>query len=155
MEIKIENYLDHHEIKEVVVDELRNQIRTHFQNEKNAERLLINLSYQIVSDEVEKITPNYKDMIVAKVNRLINDKDLSYHLYNFHYGTNQAISLGAKYIEEAVNENKQLIKDKVLSSIMNKDYSDEAWNKLEHLAEDFTSNIYNFIETIRNFSKNK
>lgn len=155
MEIKIENYLDPHEIKEIVVDELRNQIRNHFQNEENAERLLINLSYQIVSDEVEKITPNYKDIIVAKVNQLINDKDLSYHLYNFHYHTNQAVSLGAKYIEETVNENKQLIKDKVLSSIMNKDYSDEAWNKLERLAEDFTSNIYDFIETIKNFSKNK
>lgn len=152
MEIKIENYLNHEEIKEVVVDELRNQIRKHFNDEKNAERLLINLSHQIVSDEVEKITPNYKEKIVGKVNELINEKDLSYHLYNFHYNTHKAVSLGAKIIEEAVSENKQLIKDKVLDGIINKDYSDEAWSKFESLAEDFTSNIYDFVSAMKSKS---
>ena len=110
-----------------------------------------NLSYHIVSEEVEKIVPNHKEMIVDKVSKLITEKDLSYHLYNFdNYDGGRAISLGAKIIEQTVKDNQQLIKDKVIESIQNADYTEEAFMKFENLAENFTHNIYDFIELMRN-----
>lgn len=149
MEIKLEDYLNYDEIKETVQDELRKQVRKHFENEQNAERLLSNLAYHIVQEEVNKIIPNYEDELITKVISLLNNKDISYHLYNFHYDNGKAVSAGAKIIEQTVLENKDIIKQKVLDSILNKDYSDQAWNKFESLAEDFTSNIYDFVEQMR------
>lgn len=149
MEIKLEDYLNHDEIKETVQDELRRQVRKHFENEVNAKRLLNNLAYHIVQEEVNKIIPNYEDELITKVISLLNNKDISYHLYNFHYDNGKAVSVGAKIIEQTVLENKDIIKQKVLDSILNKDYSDQAWNKFESLAEDFTSNIYDFVEQMR------
>lgn len=150
MEINITDYLSHEEIKEITQDEIRVQIREHFKNEENARRLLSNLAYQIVTDEVDKIVPNHKEELVAKVVELIGKKDLSYHLFDFDtYGGGKARSLGAKIMEEAIRENKQLIKDKVIETIQNRDYNDDAWNKFENLAESFTSNIYDFVEMMR------
>ena len=150
MNIKIENYISDSEIKNILEDELRLQIRQHFKNEENAERLLSNLSYHIVSEEVEKIVPNHIDMIVDKVSKLITEKDLSYHLYNFDYYDGKAKSLGAKIIEQTVKDNQQLIKDKVIESIQNADYTEDAFMKFENLAENFTHNIYDFVELMRN-----
>ena len=152
MEIKIEHYLDHEAIKEVVEDELRNQVRKHFANEENAKRLLGNLAYAIVRDEVDKIVPNYEEQLVNKVAELVKSKDLSFHVFNYHYSTKAPLSFGAKIVEQTVKENQQLIKDKVVQAIQEKDYSEEALIKLENLSEEFTSNIYNFVELMR--SKN-
>ena len=151
MDIKITDYLQQHEIKEIVSDELRAQIREHFRNEENARRLLSNLSYQLVSEEVEKIVPNYEKELVEKVVSLLNDKKtVSYRLFDFDYNTGNAKSLGAKIVENTVRENQQLIKDKVINTIQNADYSEEALIKFESLAEEFTSNIYEFVELVRN-----
>ena len=151
MDIKITDYLQQHEIKEIVSDELRAQIREHFRNEENTRRLLSNLSYQLVSEEVEKIVPNYEKELVEKVVSLLNDKKtVSYRLFDFDYNTGNAKSLGAKIVENTVRENQQLIKDKVINTIQNADYSEEALIKFESLAEEFTSNIYEFVELVRN-----
>ena len=150
MDIKITDYLQQHEIKEIVSDELRAQIREHFRNEENARRLLSNLSYQLVSEEVEKIVPNYEKDLVEKVVSLLQDKQsLNYRLFDFDYNTGNAKSLGAKIVENTVRENQQLIKDKVINTIQNADYSEEALIKFESLAEEFTSNIYEFVEMMR------
>lgn len=151
MEIKIEDYLNQSEIKEIVQDELRSQVKKLFSgSEENTQRLLSNLCYAVVSEEVEKIVPNHKEMIVDKVAKLITEKDLSYHLYNFdNYGSGSAKSLGAKIIEQTVKDNQQLIKDKVIQSIQNADYTEEAFMKFENLAENFTHNIYDFVELMR------
>lgn len=150
MEIKVEHYLDHEAIKEVVEDELRNQVRKFFSGtEENTQRLLSNLAYAIVRDEVDKIVPNYEEELVNKVAELIKTKDLSFHVFNYHYSTNAPTSFGSKVIEQTVKENQQLIKDKVVKTIQETDYSVQALMKFESLADDFTSNIYDFVNLMR------
>ena len=150
MEIKIEHYLDHEAIKEVVEDELRNQVRKFFSGtEENTQRLLSNLAYSIVRDEVDKIVPNYEEELVNKVAELVKSKDLSFHVFNYHYSTNAPTSFGSKVIEQTVKENQQLIKDKVVKTIQEADYSEQALMKFESLADDFTSNIYDFVNLMR------
>ena len=150
MEIKIERYLDDSEIKEIVQDELRIQVRKFFSGtEENTQRLLSNLAYSIVRDEVDKIVPNYEGQLVNKVAELVKSKDLSFHVFNYHYSTNAPTSFGAKLIEQTVKENQQLIKDKVVKTIQEADYSEQALMKFESLADDFTSNIYDFVNLMR------
>lgn len=151
MEINIVDYLSEKEIKEIAQDEVRIQIREHFKNEENAKRLLSNLAYSIVTEEVNKIVPDYEQELIRKVAELINKKDLTYHIFDFDtYGGGKARSLGAKILEQTVKDNQQLIKDKVVEGIQNKDYSEEALIRLENLSESFTSNIYDFVELMRN-----
>lgn len=145
MEIKIENYLSDSEVKEIVSDELRVQIREHFRNEENAKRLLSNLAYHIVMEEVDKIVPNHKEELVRKVTELLQQSDLKFHVFNYDIWNGTPKSFAAKTIEETVKENKQLIKDKVIQAIQNRDYSEDSLSKLEELGE----NIYSFVELIR------
>lgn len=149
MEIKIENYLTDSEIKEIISDELRLQIQGHFGNEENAKRLLSNLAYQIVMEEVDKVVPNYHQELVRKTVELLEKDDLKFHVFNYDIWNGAPKSFAAKTIEKTVKENELLIKDKVIEAIQNKDYSEEALIQLENLSNDFTSNIYNFVELMR------
>ena len=150
MEINFKDYLSDDEVKEIVQDELRIQVRKLFSGtEENTQRLLSNLAYAIVRDEVDKIVPNYEEQLVNKVAELVKSKDLSFHVFNYHYSTNAPTSFGSKVIEQTVKENQQLIKDKVVKTIQETDYSEQALMKFESLAEDFTSNIYDFVNLMR------
>jgi hypothetical protein len=151
MEIKIEDYLSVDDIREIISDGLRNQVREHFKSEENANRLLNNLAYHIVKEEVNKIVPDYEQELVKKVVSLIKDKSsISFNLFDFDtFNSGRSKSLAAKIVEQTVQENQQLIKDKVIDSIQNRDYSEDAWNKFESLAEQFTSNMYDFVDLIR------
>lgn len=150
MEINITDYLDKEEIKEIVSDELRQQIKLHFKNEENAKRLLSNLAYEIVTEEVNKIVPNYEETLIAKVAELINKKDLTYHIFDFDtYGGGKARSLGARILEQTVRENTELIKSKMVEGIQNRDYSEEALIRMENLSDSFAGNIYEFVELMR------
>lgn len=149
MEIQITNYLSDDEIKEIVSSELRLQIKDFFRDEKNGQRLLSNLAYEIVQQEVEKIVPNYQDNLVLKVSELIKSKDLSYYVFNHSYSDNKPNSFGSKLIEQTAKENAEMIKANVIKAIQEKDYSDEVFNKLETLGDNFASNIYNLVEVLR------
>ena len=150
MEINFKDYLSDDEVKEIVQDELRIQVRKLFSGtEENTQRLLSNLAYAIVRDEVDKIVPNYEEELINKVAELVKSKDLSFHVFNYHYSTNAPTSFGSKVIEQTVKENQQLIKDKVVKTIQETDYSEQALMKFESLADDFTSNIYDFVNLMR------
>lgn len=114
MEINITDYLNHREIKEIAQDEVRVQIREHFKNEENAKRLLSNLAYHIVREEVNKIVPDYEQELIDKVASLIRDKkSVDFTLFDFDtYGSGRSKSLGAKIVEQTVQENQLKTKKK-------------------------------------------
>ena len=156
MEINFTDYLSQEQIREFCDDELRNQIRTYFRDENNANRLIINLSYQFMRDEIEKITPNYEKQITEKVASLIAENDLSFHLFDFDsYGSGRQKSLGAKIYEQAVQENKELIKSRIVECIKNKDFSESIFSKFESLSENFMGNIYDLVELMRGATNKK
>lgn len=146
--VNIENYLSESEIKEIVIDQVRSEVSKLFKNEQEAQRLLSNLSYEIVFNEVDKVVPNSLSLITEKVNDLITSKDLSF--YVFYDGEYSKESLGMTYLKDAIKQNKDLINQKVKDTITNHDYSQEIWNKFEELADTFTSNIYAITELGRN-----
>jgi hypothetical protein len=144
MNIKIEKYLSEEEIKDIVSDEIRTQIRKLFDTEKNAQRLLSNLSYQIVFDEVDKTIPNCLEVIANNTKKIIGESS-SYNVFrDSSYGSPK--SLAYQIMEQAVSENKELINTKVKDTIVNTDYSKEIWDKFEELGENFISNIYDIVK---------
>lgn len=80
MDIKFEDYLSDSQIREILESELREQVRAHFKSEQNAERLLSNLAYGMVYDEIDKILPNYHSNLVSKVEEMIKEPS-SFNLF--------------------------------------------------------------------------
>lgn len=150
-EIDIQNYLSESEIKEICQDEIRSQIKSFFNNEENAQRLLSNLSYHIVFNEIDKLIPDSREMVINKTRQVLTDIK-SYTVFRDDtYGGRK--SLAYQIMEEAVRNNRDLINEKVKETIINKEYSDEIWSKFEELAESFTSNIYEIVRLGRKESK--
>lgn len=145
VKINVADYVTENEIKEIVQDEIRKTVQNFFADEKNAQRLLSNLSYQIVFDEVDKIVPDCRNIIKEKTLEIINKDSFSYNVFRQKsYGSPN--SLAYDYIEQTVKECKDMINQKVKDTIINHDYSDEIWRKFEELGETFISNIYSIVE---------
>lgn len=145
VKINVADYVTENEIKEIVQDEIRQTVRNFFADEKNAQRLLSNLSYQIVFDEVDKIVPDCRNIIKEKTLEIINKDSYSYNVFRQKsYGSPN--SLAYDYIEQTVKECKDMINQKVKDTITNHDYSDEIWRKFEELGETFISNIYSIVD---------
>lgn len=144
IEIDVDDYLNHEEIKEIVAEQLRAEVKNHFKNEENAQRLLSNLSYKIVFDEVDKFVPNSRNLIVEKTIKVLQDKDFGFSVFRSSDHWSKA-SLAYSIMEEAVKANKSLIEQKVKDTIENKDYSEDIWSKFEELGDTFISNIYEIV----------
>jgi len=152
LEINISEYLNDNEIKEIVIDEVRGRIRKMFCSEKEAQRLLSNLSFQIIFDEVDKVIPNSMDIIVDKTQKCINDADMSFYVFRKEDPWDKC-SLAYKIMEDCVKSNKDVIEQKVIDSVTSRDFSDDVWDKFEAIGETFMSNIYSFVETMKNKTK--
>jgi len=138
--IDIKDYLSEDEIKQILIEQVKININSLFKNEENTQRLLSNLSYEIVFNEIDKLVPNSRQVILDKTEKIIRDIK-SYSVFrDGSYGSKP--SLAYVMMEDAVKSNKDLINEKVKDTIINKDYSSEIWNTFEELAENFMSNIY-------------
>jgi hypothetical protein len=155
MEINIYDYLDNAEIKSICIQEVRELIKKSFENEKDRERILGNLAYDMVFGEIEKITPDYKDFLVTKVNKILHEESsLRYLIYNNHYSTHEPVSFASKLVELTVKENQQIIKDKVVKTITEHDYKNEIANSLESYVNDLASNVYKLTEILTKQNEN-
>lgn len=151
--INVLDYLSESEISEIAKDEVRNVIRGYLGDEENTKRVLSNLTYQIVFDEVDKhIGENSRNKIAQLTENQIKKDSFNYMVFrNKSYGS--SASLGYQIMEQAVKDNKELIQQKVKEAIINKDYQEDVWNKFEELSDNFMSNIYEIVELARNSKK--
>lgn len=152
LEIDISEYLNDNEIKEIVIDEVRGQIRKMFSSEKEAQRILSNISYQLVFNEVDKVIPNSIETIKSKTEECVKSTDFSFYVFRKADAWDKP-SLAYKIMEDTVIKNKDVIEQKVIDSVTNKDFTNDVWDKFEQLGENFMSNIYVFVETMKNKTK--
>ena len=152
IKLNVSDYLSHEEIKDLCIEQVKHEIQKFFRDEENAQRLLYNLSYQFVFDEIDKVIPNSRELIVSKTMEVLN-KIESYHVFRHHYSSDVPQSTGAKIINQCVINNHELINDKVKETIINRDYSEEIWSRYEELADSFMSNFYEIVRLGREKSK--
>ena len=112
MNINFKDYLSEEEIKEIIIDELRKEAREHFCNEKEFTRILTNISYYELWKKIEEEVPNSQDIIKEKVKEELN-KISSYDVFRRKGEFNNCNSLAYDILEKYVDENKNIIEDKV------------------------------------------
>ena len=137
MNINFKDYLSEEEIKEIIIDELRKEARNHFCNEKEFARILTNISYYELWKKIEEEVPNSQDIIKEKVKEELN-KITSYDVFRRKGEFNNCNSLAYDILEKYVDENKNIIEDKVkdiFSELSKTDLKYEIQDILENYIE--------------------
>jgi len=126
MEIDVKDYLSESEIKEIVKDELRFKVRQQF-DLNNIERIFTNSAYGIVWEEVNKsidydMTEFIKNKVIEVISNLSN-----YSVFrdkgDYIYGRDKN-SIAQEYLNQYVEENKNIIRDKVVEIMQGLDEDD-------------------------------
>jgi hypothetical protein len=132
MSINIEDYLSDSEIKEMVKEELREQIKFSIKR-SGVNTFISNIGYHNVFEIINEEIPNYEEMVKEKTKEVINQLT-SFSVFRKADLVDREDSLGQKYLEEAVTNNKELINNKVIeiiNALKKQDIADEICSILE------------------------
>lgn len=140
MNINIENYLSEEEIKEICKDELRNSIKKQFSNEKDLTRIITNLSYYELWEQIENEVPNCKKIIKGKTIEQLN-KISSYDVLREKGEFNSKNSVAQDILENCVIENKNIIEDKV-KEILNSLSKTDIKYDIKGIIEEYIENLF-------------
>lgn len=119
--VNTDDYLTEDEKKELVKYAFINACKHRLDSASEIQRILTNSCYHFVFDELDKIVPHYKEIMVAKVEKLITDSTLHYETFYRkmdNYGTSSA---AIEIIDETVRQNREVIRKKVKDGIENYD----------------------------------
>lgn len=140
MNINIENYLSEEEIKEICKDELRNSIKKQFSNEKDLTRIITNLSYYELWEQIENEVPNCKKIIKEKTIEQLN-KISSYDVLRRKGEFDSENSVAQDILENCVIENKNIIEDKV-KEILNSLSKTDIKYDIKGIIEEYVENLF-------------
>lgn len=126
--IDVYDFADQDEIKEVVLDEVRNIIRNNYgKQESGLDRLLTNLSYQYVFDMVnEQIDEDLSQFLKCKIVSIIEDLS-SYSVFKKADAWDRESSKAYKILQEEIGNSRPLIKARVHQII-----AEYPFSELEH-----------------------
>jgi hypothetical protein len=132
MEIKIniEDYLDNEDIKELISYEISKSAKN------DAERILSNTAYGVVFEAVNKaLDGQMQETIKAKVVEIINELS-DFNVFRATDAWGNPETVGTKILNEAIEENRQAIKEKVKETVDGYDISSQIELRLEDSLED-------------------
>ena len=116
MEINIKEYLSEEEIKEAILCALRDGVKKMFNDEREVARILSNVSYYTIFNEIDKIVPGCKDKIQENIQKQIEDGDYRYHVFR-EASLGNAEGEGARIAREYVRSRREEIMAKVQKAI--------------------------------------
>lgn len=148
MELSPMDYLSQDDIKEICIDELRSKVRESLRYYE-ASDILSNVSYKCVFKEVEDIIKMSEDEIKKQINDKVVEiisKLSNYCVFRSKDEYDRSDSLAQKYLLESIENNKQLIEDRVKELMVN--------FNVGYMKEDLQDKIYEVV-TERLFGKDE
>lgn len=112
MNINIEDYLSDYEIKEIVKEELREKIKSNIER-NGVIRFISNIGYHNVFEIINKEIPEYENLVKEKTKEVIEGLT-SFSVFRKADLLEREDSLGQKYLEKAIEDNKDIINNKVI-----------------------------------------
>ena len=125
--IRIEDYITQDEIKTVAMESLRDVIlRTFSRGESEIERLISNLSYEFIFKAVsDAIGEDAKQKIANKVKELCEDGSaIRFEMWRKRDAWEKSESPALTILNEAIKDNKPLIRAKVEQCITGYEFND-------------------------------
>lgn len=146
MNVNINDYLSEEDKKAIAIDVFRQQVKNELFNgndgtvqaDNEVQRIIGNITHEVVFTEVQKYIPDVKEQIISKVKRVLA-KDLSYEVFRKKDAWGKEESLAITYIKEEVKANEEVFKTRIKDMIANYDLeptlNEEVANKFDKLAE--------------------
>lgn len=151
LEINLEDYLTIDEIKDVIRDEFAASVAKTLSKETDLTRIIGNIAHEIVFNEVKKYIPEFKELLVKNVKKLIEEKNFEWYMFRGRDVWDKEEGPGLTIIKETLNSNKEAIKKRIEDDINNFDIkaliSDYLGKKVEEVADEF-SKISDFLYAI-------
>lgn len=128
--INIENYVNEERLKQIVEDELRNTIQSilynKFRRESEINRMIANISYEIIFKAIsDAIEEDAEVKIANTVKHLLeDDSHIRYLLWRKKDAWENEESPAVTAMNEAIKDNKQLIRNKVMQTIDQFEFND-------------------------------
>ncbi len=112
MNIELTDYLSDEEIKDIIKEEFRNEVQKNIQK-NGISTLIANIGYKNVFNIINNEIPKYENQVKEKTKEVIENLS-SYCVFREKDFINKEDSLGQKYLEEAIEDNKTIINQKVV-----------------------------------------
>jgi hypothetical protein len=124
---EIEDYLSIEEIKEECKLTLQKVILQHFSKESRIEKLISNLSYEFLFDEISKcIGEDSEKLVKETVIKLLKDPDtFKYLIFRRKDAWEYEESKGYKILQETLESCKEQIKNRIVEEIEKYDFNTE------------------------------
>lgn len=140
MEIDLREYLSDTDIKEICEDEVRKLARDMFASESTVLRILSNTSYEVVKNTIDaQFDIGMEKAIYDKVPEIINNL-ASYNVFSPPNAWDRKASKGWEVLQDAINDNKKLIEQKVIESINKIDLEDVTY-RFKELIDEAVENV--------------
>lgn len=144
--IKVEDYITPEEIKALAMEAIREVIfKTFYRDEAGINRLISNLSYEFIFKAVsDAIGENAEARISDKVKELLEDTGtIRYELWRRKSNFEKCDSPAVEILNEAIKDNKSLIRSKVEEGIRNFEFDDIQTAMYEALSDVVYNMVYN------------
>lgn len=143
MNINIEDYLSDNEIKTIIEEGFRDKIKSMFRTEEEVSRIITNLGYYNTFKIIEEEVPNFKNSIKEQTRKQCENIS-EFHVFR-EKDSFSSQSLGQKYLEEAVENNKKIINEKVIE-IMNNLSKEDIASEICAILEEKIDNLFTKVE---------
>lgn len=139
MNINLERYLNDDEIKLIVKEEFRNNIQENLKR-NGVTTWIANLGYQNVLEIINTEIPEYESLVKEKTKEVIEGLT-SYSVFRKKDLVDNEDSLGQKYLEQAVENNKEIINQKIINIFNELTEKDIAY-EIENIISEKLENIF-------------
>lgn len=154
IELDIDKYLSEEEKKQLAIDVFKERISKELfksregtiQSDSEIQRVIGNISHAIVMKEVQKYIPDFESQIKNKVKKALSEGNIKYEIFKVKNAWDSQESLAITHLNEAVKENRDILKQRVLNAIMNYDLSSQIKEEVSSLFEEMAGNLYKLSE---------
>lgn len=142
MEINIEDYLNKDEIKNIVIQELRESISNYFRRKEDIGKIISNIGYEMTFNLINEEVPNFKEQIKESVLKVCSEIS-SYCVFRKkgEYSSYDTNSVAQDILEQVVLDNKNIIEDKI-KSIFNELQKTDLRYEISGILEDYIDNLF-------------
>lgn len=139
MNINIKDYLSDDEIKQIVKEEFRNKVQENLSC-NGVTTWIANIGYRNVFEIINTEIPQYESLVKEKTKEAIEGLT-SYSVFRKKDLVDNEDSLGQKYLEQAVENNKEIINEKIINIFNELGKRDIAY-EIENIISEKLENIF-------------
>lgn len=156
VEININKYLSEEDKKSLATDVFKDYIKeslfggkSEVVTDSEIQRIIGNISHDIVMREVQKHIPDFEHLIKSKVSKVITKDDLSYQVFKKKSAWESEESKAITYLNEVVEEQKGVFQDRVRNTIREYDFTDTILDKISEHVSNMSESLYDLALLVR------